>query len=110
MGGMLSSGLGMMSTLAASAQQGLASAKQGMATAAGAVASAAAKAAPPRGESKEQAAQKKAKADFDAGELPPGWNWEQVEGSEEIYFIRPDESTTWDDPREDWDTFWKEYL
>lgn len=69
------------------------------------------KSAPPKGgkassaASAEAEAKRKAQVDFDAGELPPGWNWEETDDGE-IYFTQPDDETTWDDPRDDFEKFW----
>jgi alpha-tubulin suppressor-like RCC1 family protein len=41
---------------------------------------------------KEDAAKERARADLDAGELPPKWSWEQTDDGE-IYYIRPDGET-----------------
>jgi hypothetical protein len=73
--------------------------------------SAGGKSAPPKGgkassaASAEAEAKRKAQIDFDAGELPPGWNWEETDDGE-IYFTQPDDETTWDDPRDDFEKFW----
>lgn len=41
---------------------------------------------------KEKAAQDKARADFDSGELPPNWGWDQTDEGE-VYYIMPDGET-----------------
>ena len=56
----------------------------------------------------EEDAKKRAKKDFDADHLPPGWEWEEHDG--EVFYTMPNGETTWDDPRHDWEIFWKEYL
>ena len=44
-----------------------------------------------------------------AGDLPPGWDYDKTEEGE-YYFIKPDETTTWDDPREDLQKYVAEYV
>jgi hypothetical protein len=72
-------------------------------------AAAASKSAPPKAKNSAAAAEaeakRKAKIDFDAGELPPGWNWEEDPDSGDIFFTQPDDETTWDDPRDNWEQY-----
>jgi len=44
-----------------------------------------------------------------AGDLPPGWDYDKTEEGE-YYFIKPDETTTWDDPRENFEKYVAEYV
>jgi hypothetical protein len=56
----------------------------------------------------EEDAKTRAKKDFDEDHLPPGWEWEEHDG--EVFYTMPNGETTWDDPRHEWEIFWKEYL
>jgi hypothetical protein len=54
-------------------------------------------------------AKARARAALDADELPPGWSWDQTEEGE-MFFVRADGSTVWDDPRETWEVYWPCFL
>ena len=52
---------------------------------------------------------KDAKILYDEEELPPHWSWDETEDGE-IYYTDHDGETTWDDPRENFEDFFKCYL
>jgi hypothetical protein len=58
---------------------------------------------------REAEAQAKARAMLDDGELPPDWTWDQTDDGE-VYYVNPDGETQWDDPRDDWDSYWPHFL
>ena len=43
------------------------------------------------------------------GELPPGWDYDTTEDGE-YYYIKPDGDTQWEDPRADFESYWKEFV
>ena len=53
--------------------------------------------------------EQEAKKLFDENELPPHWSWEETEDGE-IYYTDHDGETTWEDPRDNFDSFFKMYL
>lgn len=57
---------------------------------------------------KEEEAQKKARAALEENELPPNWTWDEDNG--ETYYVNPDGETQWEDPRDDWDTYWPGFM
>jgi len=66
----------------------------------------------PQGETKDKVYApnvQEAKKLFDENELPPHWSWEETEDGE-IYYTDHDGETTWDDPRDNFDSFFKMYL
>jgi hypothetical protein len=58
---------------------------------------------------KKKVHEQEAKKLFDENELPPHWSWEETDDGE-IYYTDHDGETTWDDPRDNFDTFLAAYL
>lgn len=60
---------------------------------------------------KKSALQTLAERAFSLNELPPGWDFEiasaRSDNSGGLYFILPSGETSWDDPRADWEGYWR---
>jgi len=56
-------------------------------------------------------AQKVAKEQWEGGHgsLPPGWDYENDDDGD-MYFIRPDGETQWEDPRDNFDDYVAEFI
>jgi hypothetical protein len=57
----------------------------------------------------ELSLRKDAKKLFDEHELPPHWSWDEADDGE-VYYIDHEGETTWDDPRENFEDFFKFYV
>jgi hypothetical protein len=50
----------------------------------------------------------RATAAYTRGELPPGWDYE-VDGNNVLWFISPSNSRSLNDPRDDWEFYWRAF-